>query len=169
MIASEYDARDVANFILDRCERNGKSVTNMELQKILFFCHVWTLIERGRPLVRQKFEAWQHGPVLQHLYHAFKEFEAGPINGRAKKLDKATGKKLVTEYRFDPETNDLLERVVGIYSRLTASQLRNMSHVSGGPWDRAWNHGGRVNPGMKLENSAIVEFYSQNPPPLTMH
>jgi len=38
-----YDGRDIANRILDICDNLDVSISNLALQKIIFFCHVWTL------------------------------------------------------------------------------------------------------------------------------
>ena len=155
------DGRAVANFVLDFCEAKGRRITNVSLQKIVYFCHVWSLIRLSRPLVKQQFEAWQFGPVLQYLYREFREFDNQPIVGRARKIDLGTGNSAVVKYTLDNETEELLSRVVDFYSLLTPADLVQMSHAKGGPWDKAWNHQGRVNPGMKIENAAIVKFYSK--------
>ena len=74
-----HDGRAIANFILDYCDSRGSRVTNLALLKLVYFCHVWSLIKLGRPLVRHKFEAWELGPVLPYLYRAFKKFDRAPI------------------------------------------------------------------------------------------
>ena len=153
------DGRAVANFVLDFCDARGRRITNLSLQKIVFFCHVWTLIRLGKPLVRHQFEAWQFGPVLQYLYREFKNFDNHPIVGRAKKIDPRTGNSVTVKYTLDSETEELLSRVVDFYSRLPPADLVQMSHAKGGPWEKVWNHQGRVNPGMKIDNAAIVKFY----------
>lgn len=158
-----YDGRAIANFVLDHCERKGRPVTNLSLQKIVYFCHVWSLTKLDRPLIRHSFEAWQHGPVLQYLYREFKAFDRSPIQGRAKRIEPATGEKVLVGYEFDEPTCQLLEEVVEFYSRLSAFELVALTHIKGGPWDIVWNHGGRVNPGMKIDNSEIARFYSSAP------
>src|SRR6266481_5329819 len=107
-----HDGRAVANFVLDHCERKGRPVTNLSLQKIVYFCHAWSLTKLGRPLIRHSFEAWQHGPVLQYLYREFKGFDRSPIRGRAKKIEPVTGEKILVGYEFDESTRQLLEQVV---------------------------------------------------------
>ena len=97
------DGRAVANFILDFCEARGRKVTNLSLQKIVYFCHVWSLIERSRPLVKHEFEALKHGPLLQYVYREFKEFEDRPIIGRARRINPDTGVKEVVLHKFDPD------------------------------------------------------------------
>lgn len=163
-----FDGRAVANFILDVSSQNGREITNLALQKIVYFCHVWSLVLLGRPLIKQEFEAWKHGPVLQYLYHQFKNCDRRPINERAQKLDQATGSQVVVEYRFDSDIESLLHKVVVTYSRFSAGELVEISHEKGGPWDKVWNHQGQVNPGMRICNQEIVDFYSRVKPPFTL-
>ena len=160
-----FDGRAVANYILDRCEANGREVTNLSLQKIVYFSHIWSLIELGRPLLKHKFEAWQYGPVLQYLYRQFRSYDKRPIEGRAKKLDPNTGQQQIVPYEFDQEISDLQSRVVDFYSPLSAGHLVALSHSKGGPWHRVWNHGGKINPGMKIDDKDMIDFYSKVVPP----
>jgi uncharacterized phage-associated protein len=163
-----YDGRAIANFVLDYCDNRGRNITNLALQKIVYFCHVWSLIELGRPLIRHKFEAWEFGPVLPYLYREFKNYDRSPIVGRATQLDPLDGKHRVVGYDFDPDTDSLLHRIAGFYSQLRAGDLVELSHAPGGPWYAVWNHGGAVNPGMKIDDSKIVEFYSKATRPFSV-
>ena len=110
------DGRALANFVLDFCDARGRRITNLSLQKIVYFCHVWSLIRLGKPLVKHQFEAWQFGPVLQYLYREFREYDDQPIVGRATKIDPVTGNNGIVKYTFDKETEELLNRVVDFYS-----------------------------------------------------
>lgn len=161
------DGRAVANFVLDLCETDGKPITNLALQKIIYFCHVWSLVKLKEPLVGQKFEAWQFGPVLQYVYREFKDFERDPIMTRAKRMNPHTGEREIVGYEFDDDTAQFLCKVVKVYSGISASNLVDLSHVKGGPWDVVWNHSGKVNPGMTIDDESIVKYYSalpENPP-----
>lgn len=167
-MAIGYDGRAVANFILDFCDRRDQNVTNLALQKVVYFCHVWSLIELQRPLIRHKFEAWEFGPVLPYLYRDFKSYDRAPIAGRAMQIDPENGRHRVVAYSFDAETGLLLENITRFYIRMRACDLVDLSHAAGGPWHSVWNHGGIVNPGMKIENSKILEFYSKTVPPFSI-
>lgn len=156
-----FDGRSIANYILDYCEAHGRPVTNLALQKIVYFCHVWSLIKLGKPLIKHKFEAWQHGPVLQYLYHEFKDYDRQPITARATALDPSTGKRIIAMCKIDNTTANFLDTIIEFYSRLSASYLVELSHANGGPWDLVWNHGGKINPGMKIDDEEIVAFYSK--------
>lgn len=162
------DGRAIANFILDRCDEQGRRISHLALQKLVFFCHVWSLVQKGQPLVRHQFEAWEYGPVLPYLYRDFREFERDPITTRARSLNPNTGTRDVVEGKFDDETKKMLTKVVNFYSRLSATDLVKISHVKGGPWDQIWNHSGKVNPGMRIPNELIAEFYVSAKPPFTL-
>ncbi|MBP2293006.1 Panacea domain-containing protein [Azospirillum rugosum] len=163
-----FDGRAVANFILDFCEQRDREVTNLALQKIVYFCHVWSLVELGRPLVKHQFEAWQYGPVLQYLYREFKAFDRQPIQGRATEIDPDTGRRRIVRYAFDRDTEELLKQTVDFYSRLRAGDLVELSHAKGSPWDEVWNHQGSVNPGMKIGDDRIIAYYSKVPSPYSI-
>lgn len=156
-----YDGRAVANCVLDLCDSLGVAVSNLSLQKIVYFCHVWSLISLHRPLVRHSFEAWEFGPVLPYLYREFRKFDRGAISERALEIDTITGNFRKVEYAFDQETELLVRQITKFYSRIRASDLVELSHADGGPWHKVWNHGGSVNPGMKISNADVVDFYSK--------
>ena len=155
-----FDGRAVANYVLDFCDARNRHITNLALQKILFFCHAESLAQRKLPLIKQQFEAWQHGPVLQNIYSEFKVFAEKPVTNRATSLDSTTGKRLPTRYDFDADVRQFLDDVLNIYSKLDAWQLVKLSHTEGGPWDKAWNHRGITNPGMRISAQDIVESFN---------
>lgn len=159
-----YDGRAVANFVLDKCAERGATVSNLSLQKIVYFCHVWSLIELKSPLIAHRFEAWEYGPVLPYLYREFKGFDRMPISGRATRIDPLSGRNEEVQYDFDHPTTDLLTKVVEFYSRLRPGDLVELTHAAGGPWYTVWNHSGAINPGMKISDEQIVSFYSKRVP-----
>jgi uncharacterized phage-associated protein len=167
-MTTPYDGRAVANFVLDFCDDRSVGVTNLALQKIVYFSHVWSLVRLKRPLVRHKFEAWEYGPVLPYLYREFRSFDRVPIKGRATQIDPSTGVRRVVPYCFAADMNAQLQEIVAFYSRVRASDLVKLSHVVGGPWYRVWNHGGNINPGMKIDDASIAEFYSRVPSPYSL-
>lgn len=163
-----YDGRAIANFVLDQCEGKGRELSNLSLQKVVYFCHVWSLIVLERPLIKHSFEAWEFGPVLPYLYREFRAFDRGSIRTRAKRLDPLDGTSRIVEYVFGSDTCDLLSKVVEFYSQVRPSDLIRLSHADGGPWCRVWNHKGVVNPGMRIEDTQIIAFYSKAFQPFTV-
>jgi uncharacterized phage-associated protein len=90
------DARIIANAVLDRAEASGRQITNLDLQKIVYFLHGHFLRKHGIPLVASEFEAWPYGPVHKTLYDAFRSYNDTSIEGRADSFDpvKRTRKSL---------------------------------------------------------------------------
>lgn len=155
-----FDVRSLANFVLDLADQNGIPVTNMALNKLVYFVHCDFLIEKGEPLVSAKIEAWQHGPVFREIYHEFKKFEDQPIRSRATKVDPTSGEVVKASAKFEGQDGQYLADIASRYLNFSAAQLRAISHVEDGPWHKVWGHDGQANPGMRISNEIIREHYS---------
>lgn len=158
-----YDGREVANFVLDECDALGLVPTHISLQKIVFFCHAWHLVEFGKPLVKHAFEAWDYGPVLPYLYREFKKFGSSPVTSRATKMNRFSGKQETARIDLPFENTKFLKMVIRFYAKLSPSQLVELSHCEDGPWAKVWNHEEAINPGMKIDNANILSYYSTVP------
>ncbi|NSZ31193.1 Panacea domain-containing protein [Agrobacterium tumefaciens] len=156
-----YDVRAVANFVLDVADAEGRNVSNLHINKIVYFLHADFLVEFSRPLVSAKIEAWTHGPVFREIYREFKEFGNSSILGRARYLDPDTGRKKNAEWRFTREEEVFLRGLVKKYIAMTPGALVAQSHVEGGPWDQAWNHDTKTNASMKISDEAIKRWYER--------
>src|SRR6266849_90529 len=86
-----HDVRGIANFVLDLADERGQSVSNLSINKIVFFLHAYFLAQFGRPLISAKIEAWDYGPVFRELYREFKSFGDKPIAGLAHKINAESG------------------------------------------------------------------------------
>jgi uncharacterized phage-associated protein len=89
--SAPYDARAIANFLLEAVENNGRTLTQLSLYRILYFCHGWHLSINNGALVKQEFEPWEHRPVVKVLRDEFRVFGDKPITKRARRLDIFTG------------------------------------------------------------------------------
>ncbi len=163
-----YDGRAIANIILDSAAAKQVEVTNLSMQKVLYFCHVWFLVMTGRNLVRHSFEAWEFGPVLPYVYREFRECEEKPIRKKAKMLDGTVGKMIEASCNIATEDEYTLLQIIDFYLHLSASQLVELSHEAGGPWHKVWNHASATNPGMKILNNEIEEYYARKQGPFVI-
>ena len=158
------DGRALANYILDRCDASGRNVTNLALQKLMYFCHAWMLVRYKVPLVRHSFEAWEFGPVLPYVYRDFKEHGNDKITTRAQSLNLSNGEREIAKLDLAADKSKSLDSLISFYAQLSAFDLVRMSHVPGGPWDQVWRHSRAANPGMRITNQIIEEFYSGSQP-----
>ena len=74
-----YKVEAVANWFLQYAKSNDIIIDHMKLQKMIYFANGWALGVTGEPLIDERFEAWQYGPVVPSIYHQFKAFGRRPI------------------------------------------------------------------------------------------
>ena len=77
----------IANEFLELAAREGVSLSQMKLQKLVYFAYGWSLALRGDPLVNEQVECWDYGPVFPSLYRRTKRYGADPILGRIVAID----------------------------------------------------------------------------------
>jgi len=158
-----HDARGVANLMVRRAREMGVTVTNLALQKLVYFAHGWMLSRHGRPLVDGYFEAWQHGPVHPVLYANFKDHGRGTILSFAQKRDLMTGTISVAGEPTDPEALEVIDRVLQALGHQSTSQLVNLSHAKGGPWDEVVNkRPTETRLGLRIPDILISERYHRH-------
>lgn len=140
--APPYDARSVANLLLDIADARGMSITNLALQKLLYFAHGQFLVTRRAPLVSGYFEAWKHGPVHPLVYDTFKDAKGAPIQKRATGFDFRSKATHALPPPSDPIAREHVERVVMQLGRLSTGRLVDLSHAPRGPWAETVNRAG---------------------------
>lgn len=170
-----YSAKAIANYFLDIAESTGHVITPMKLQKLVYFAHGWNLAITAAPLIDEQVEAWQFGPVISSLYHAFKKYGGSPITGYAKEMDLAKissstdESSLADAYQTprvppnDHETIKLLSKIWEIYGTFTAVQLSNLTHLDGTPWKKVWDENqstsNLIPKGKDIDNDAIKNYF----------
>lgn len=155
-----YDPRSIANLILEEGQRTNRRITNLALQKLLYFAHAIVLIEQKRPLVSGYFEAWQYGPVHPVAYQAFKAAGDRPIDFRACRIDLVTGEHSELSSPTDRDVQGHIERIMHSYGRMTPSRLVDVSHAKGAPWDFVVDKGRTsVAFGLRITDNVIVDRF----------
>lgn len=156
-----YDVRTLANLVLDRGDAIGKPVSNVHVNKVLYFLYVWFLLGKQRPLTSAKIEAWDYGPVFREVWQSFKAFGKEPITSRATKFDLETGQRLECREEVLPQDLEFLIPLIDKYLGYQPFDLVELTHLPNTPWDRVYNHGGKSNPGMRITDSLIQEYYAR--------
>ena len=158
-----YDPRAVANSMLDEADRRSIKITNLALQKLLYFAHGIHLKQGKGPLVSGYFEAWQYGPVHPSVYRAFKHNGSEPISIRAVKQDPLTGKISELPNLTDIAIIDLITDVVRQFGRMSPARLVELSHAKNSPWHAVVDKAGTdVAFGMRINNDIIMERFQHH-------
>ncbi len=116
-------AKNIADYLLLKAKSDEDYITNMKLQKLLYYVQGFHLAVFDKPLFDSQIKNWMHGPVVPDVYHEFKEYGKGVIPFPTD-AD-------ITE--FSDESIELVDEVYGVYSQFTAWALRNSTH-SEPPW-----------------------------------
>jgi uncharacterized phage-associated protein len=153
-----YDARAIANWVLDHADFLHLPITNLALNKILYFSHGWYLATENRCLVNYQFEAWEHGPVLPTVYHQFKAYRDSPIATRAQMIDLQTGEDKAATCSLSESDSAFMERMVGFYAIKSGPMLSLMSHEPGAPWAQV--RGTHARPGMVISDDVIRAYFT---------
>lgn len=132
-----FNPKSIANYFLELAAANGQSISPMKLQKLVYYAHGWYAGYTNQPLINEAVEAWQYGPVIPSLYHEFKRFGSGSIQGKAVEFD-ALGVREATP-PTDPQIRTFLTNVWNSYGRYTGIALSEMTHATGTPWDQTWS------------------------------
>lgn len=130
MSGGPYDSRAIANEILSIAEGMDKKLTVMQLTKLVYLAHGWSLALLKRPLTANNPQAWQYGPVYPHVYKSFKKYQDMHIRDLAR--DKATGQPYVAFLKDDEKS--ILSSVVSSYGDMHAFQLSDIMHRENTPW-----------------------------------
>lgn len=144
----EMKAITAANYMLYIMSDVFDDLTNMKINKLLYFAQGHYLRKYGTPLFADGIEAWEHGPVVPEVYCAYKEYGDRPI--------KSYSADMISE--VTPNAEEIMYGVARKYGRYTASALRNMTHVVGSPWSQVYRGSHTHNP---IPVAAIQSYFAE--------
>lgn len=118
---------DVAKYFLSLADSEaGDLISNLKLQKLIYYAQGFHLAIFDEPLFDERIEAWTHGPVVPDLYHAYKGYGSDAIPCPDEiDLDK-----------YSIAHRELLDEVYKVFGQFSAWKLRNMTHEES-PWVNA--------------------------------
>lgn len=118
-----YKVLDIANKLLSRAANNGEGelMSNMKLQKMLYYQQGFHLAYLDTPLFDEEIEAWMYGPVVPCVYNRFK----GNGNSGLEPCSE--------EIELSDLEEALFNEVFQVYGAYSASGLMNMTHNES-PW-----------------------------------
>jgi len=140
-----YRAASIANEFLGLADRAGRSITQIEIQKLVYFAHGWHLALKEEPLIGELIEPWQYGPVVRTLYDAFRRFGSDPITEKAMSWRIANGKFICEtpgiqsdDAEEDTYARELVRDVWQKYGTLAPFKLVEITHLPNSPWQQAF-------------------------------
>ena len=147
-----YNPLTVANYIIEKAEAQGRRLTPMQIIKLVYISHGFSLAMLRRPLLNEEVEAWRYGPVIPSLYRRFKKFGSREVD----ELLPPAFFGLRTE-QLDPQDKQLLDAVFDKYGNLNGIQLSHLTHRRGTPWAESYSPDELGTP---IDNALIKTHYA---------
>lgn len=146
------DVFDVADFFVQLANQSeDDQMTNLKLNKLLYYAQGTFLSRTGSPLFKNRIEAWTLGPVVPEIYHKYKVCGKNPISYDQDDIDLS---------RFTPAESEALFDVMREFGQYTGSKLVSLTHKPGTPWRDASDNGKT-----ELDQSAIQKYFTEHPVP----
>ncbi|MYC37127.1 MAG: DUF4065 domain-containing protein [Chloroflexi bacterium] len=121
-----HDPCQIANEFIQMGIDREEPITPLEVQKLIYFAHGWTLANHNRPLHHDEWEAWPYGPVLSVVYHRLSYYRGDPVDDII----------LAHDMRFEDYERRIIDDVYDGYRHMGGVRLSRLTHVKGGPWDQ---------------------------------
>jgi len=145
-------AIDISDFLISLGNAETEDpMTNMRINKLMYFAQGWNLQRYGKPLFHADIKAWKYGPVVQSVYKRYQSF----------------GRNIITECSPDFSMSnlssnqiELLLDVYNLYRKFSTAKLVEMSHEENTPWFRTYKEG----EDRTIPLEMIKEYFDNRPP-----
>lgn len=123
-------AKELAKYIVNKCTNDGCPISNLQLQKILYYIQR-QFLQINKKAFDDDIEAWQFGPVVPSVYHMYCGFGANPIRWT------------YDDESFELEGDDkfLIDVIVTQKRRLDPWDLVRDTHKEGKAWCIIYDNG----------------------------
>lgn len=145
----KYSAIDVAGYIVEYCNENGLNISNLRLQKLLYFIQAYFLMKSNgeRIAFYDDIEAWDFGPVVPCIYHKYKRFGSGQIPFNDESYINI----------FSDDDRKIIEEVILHFKDKSSIYMMEVTHDQK-PWKDVYNANDKyANP--VIDNESIRDYF----------
>lgn len=118
-----YNALDIANYFLFKAAKEEELLSNLKLQKLIYYAQGIHLAYGGTPIFKDIIKAWTYGPVVPGLYKAYKKYGAERIPA-----DESFNPKSI-----DKDMREFLDEIYKAFGQFSATRLIDFTHI-----DQCW-------------------------------
>ena len=123
-----YNAIDLAKYIVSKCIEDSHPISNLQLQKILYYIQK-DFLQRDEIAFSDDIEAWQFGPVVPNVYYYYCGYGAMPIS--------------ITNDEFEivPSDAPYIDKIVEVKRELNPWDMVAETHKQEGAWAKIYRNG----------------------------
>ena len=140
-------ALDVTKYFLYKVNQEGDLITNLKMQKLLYYAQAWYLVNFDKPLFDDQILAWNFGPVVKSVYDVYKEFRHTPII-----FEEDFEENIKQFNKYDLR---FLDEFYDQFSCYSAHDLINLSHNEA-PWKKAHKTASQA-----IDIGSMKDFYTK--------
>lgn len=149
MKKGRYSASNIAEYVISYCKEKDYLMTNLKLQKVLYFIQAEFLVSAEFPCFEEEIEAWDFGPVIPEVYHKYKFFGNSNIptfyHGNIKLLSDNDMERI----------NEMIDEC----NQYSASDLTRIT-LNQKPWKTAYYRLGLYKRN-KIDKTSILDYFSE--------
>ncbi len=140
-------AIEISKYVIQYCKKKNYGISNLKLQKILYFIQADFLVTLGRPCFPEKIYAWDFGPVVPEVYREYKRFGASEIPGMV----------FTSDIDFDKKEIKIINDMIDDCAVYSASTLVDITH-SQDPWKNAYYKKGK---NTEITTKSMKKFFME--------
>lgn len=158
-----YSALEVARHIINYANSSDQLLSNLKLQKLLYFVQAEFLTSQGRTCFTDDIEAWNFGPVVPAVFREFKIFgsfhippvkhyyvedESQPYNFR---------RVVFYDIEITDEDKTVIDEVVDYFADCSSVELTDLTQKQL-PWQNAYIKHLKI----VISPQSIKEYFTKN-------
>ena len=128
-----YKVKDIARYMIYKTNEMKSPISNLKLQKLLYFAWKNYYKKYRNYLFNENFEAWQFGPVVRNVYYEYSAY--GPMPIRSPLYQSYVGDWISNE------DTEFLDKFLDEYKNKSVYELVQLTHKPGGAWDQVFKNG----------------------------
>lgn len=139
-----YNVLDVCRYVINYSNDMDYGISNLKLQKVLYFIQAVFLMSVSEPCFKERIEAWDFGPVVPEAYREYKRFGSTDIPKISYIVDFDHDNiwnskiKTYTGDNLKPSDRELINQVVDELADYSATDLVGLTHRQL-PWMNAYS------------------------------
>lgn len=129
MEKAKYKVLNIAHYVVDKCTNENNPISNLQLQKILYFLQRDYLKNYKQPLFEEKIEAWVFGPVVPLVYYEYCGYGALKID------------KTYNDIEIEYDDKNFVDSIIEERREYNPWSLVSETHQEGSAWKRIYKNG----------------------------